>query len=469
MDFRSQKKSLTEKLELKKQERSKRTATLLRQVKKAEGEKARLPLDSSCNRNDEKERKLRKQLQSQLRKLQKRQEEQKRFTKQLQKDLMAVRDRESVLKQENWELRRELHETGKHQMEKQQALKAQLDVETDKRIQAERVAEQLQTEKLKKNKSGNKLADLANQVKHLRASNQEYRQKLENYDLLKDQEYGGMKQDIDKLSKELDQYKLEEKKLKDPSYLVKAMKENLTPAQIPELLNVLETFINLENLRYFYRGKHNVFHILMRRSGLLKHRSRKMTERGDASSSTEEERLGYLVEQRGEWLFVDLAENEFPFKYPLSWDMQARNESPARAVIVEGKAVLTKLFTLELPDREEKGSVLPIKTKTRKRTFAAFGNYHVLLIGARFLSDYKVRLENHGCTVTIHNPYEENYDLLSGKLNQADVILVCEKHVPHTLWGHIDRTEEKVSILKNDSRDLVAAHAYWTLERCGLV
>jgi hypothetical protein len=41
--------------------------------------------------------------------------------------------------------------------------------------------------------------------------------------------------------------------------------------------------------------------------------------------------------------------------------------------------------------------------------------------------------------------------------------------VPHSIWGHVDRSEQNVGVLKNDSKDLIATYAYMALDRCGLL
>ncbi|QTC41506.1 hypothetical protein I7V34_21060 [Bacillus sp. V3] len=92
--------------------------------------------------------------------------------------------------------------------------------------------------------NGNRRVNLAQQVKQLKESNQQYRQKLENYDLLKEQEYGGMRIDIEKLSRELDQYKLMEEKINNPMYIMKFMSTNLKKEHLPELLTLIESIIN---------------------------------------------------------------------------------------------------------------------------------------------------------------------------------------------------------------------------------
>ncbi|UJL46229.1 hypothetical protein KFZ58_18030 [Virgibacillus sp. NKC19-16] len=35
----------------------------------------------------------------------------------------------------------------------------------------------------------------------------------------------------------------------------------------------------------------------------------------------------------------------------------------------------------------------------------------------------------------------------------AEIILVCERHIPRSMWNYVDRTQPFVSVLKQDSRD----------------
>lgn len=107
--------------------------------------------------------------------------------------------------------------------------------------------------------------------------------------------------------------------------------------------------------------------------------------------------------------------------------------------------------------------------KAQTRAYTQFGNFKILVIGSRFMSDYKHRLEKHGCTAILHNAYEENFQVLKGKISKAEIILVCERHIPHSVWDHVDKKQPFVSALKQDSKDLVATFAYLTLKRCELV
>jgi hypothetical protein len=132
MDFRSQQKSLLERIERTKLERTKRTAKLLNQFKDSDKAKPEARVAAGKKREENPERRLRKKLQSQLKKLQRKQEEQKKRTKELQSELAAIRDRESSLKRENWNLQRKPQVVEDDLLEKQKAIKAQLNEEWKK-------------------------------------------------------------------------------------------------------------------------------------------------------------------------------------------------------------------------------------------------------------------------------------------------------------------------------------------------
>jgi hypothetical protein len=471
LKFNSHQKDLR-KIEMNKQEKVKRTSKLFKQIKEMQDSRSEHSAEADSKVGSKKENKEQqgKNLRSEMKKLQKKYDEQKRLNHKLKKEMRTTNEKAAILKRENWELKQKFGRIENSFAARENEFLAAYEEEKVKRELGEKVIEQLEEEKRKKQKNGNGKVNLAQQVKQLKVSNQQYRHKLQNYDLLKEQEYGGMQKDIEKLSKELDQYKLmEERTVKNPMYLMKFMKTNLTKKHLPDLLKLVESFITIDNIHYFYRGRHNVFYIFMRRVGLLSYRSRKDTEEMDSRHPGRKEILGHLADKGDHWVFVDSDSNEFLLKYPLASDMLTMNERPVKAILEEGKAILTEHFNWESSIRAEEGQPTKGRSAVNQRKYANFGNYNVLIIGSRFLSDYKHRLEMHGCNAFVHNPYEESYELIAGKLSRADVILVCERHVPHNIWGHVDRSEQNVGVLKNDSKDLIATHAYMVLERCGLL
>ncbi|WP_373894191.1 hypothetical protein [Virgibacillus sp. CBA3643] len=153
------------------------------------------------------------------------------------------------------------------------------------------------------------------------------------------------------------------------------------------------------------------------------------------------ERLGYVTYDAHTWKFVDVTESERFEIYPINANISDKEltiDQPAKATLKQDGVTITKLFTsmepTPIPPRKRSPS-----TKTPRRKYRAFGNFKVLILGSRFMSEYKHRLENHGCHVEIHNPYEESFEVLKGKINRAEIILVCEGHIPHSIWDYVDR------------------------------
>jgi hypothetical protein len=124
--------------------------------------------------------------------------------------------------------------------------------------------------------------------------------------------------------------------------------------------------------------------------------------RGKGINASRQKILGHLSDKSDHWVFVDYDSNEFPLKYPLASDMLTMNERPVKAILEEGNALLTEHFNWESSIRAEEGQR---RSAVKQRKYVNFGNYNILIIGSRFLSDYKHRPEMYGCTAVVHNPY----------------------------------------------------------------
>src|SRR5690625_3880583 len=100
-------------------------------------------------------------------------------------------------------------------------------------MEAERRIEQLELEQGKK--GGKKLVTLANQVKQLKQSNRTLRKQLEHNDLLTNQRYGNIKQEMEHLQKEVQIYRKREKEIHHyPMYLMSYMKQHMTEEYLPD-------------------------------------------------------------------------------------------------------------------------------------------------------------------------------------------------------------------------------------------
>lgn len=457
---------------MKKNDREKRTSKLMKKARLLQDDHPYVKTSFSIEEEYDSEKKRRKHLQSEVRKLEKKVGQQKRLNQKLKKDAATSEKMVSTLKRELWELNEKQNQEEKRYVEKANVLKESLEKERTKRIQVEKVNEQLEAARGKKNKGSNKLLELSNQVKQLKESNQAYRHKLENYDLLKKQEYGNLNKQLENLTAELDRYKaLEKNTIKNPAYLLKNVKTQLNKDNIPDLLKVLETFITIENVRYFYRGFDNVFYRYMKRVSQLNYQSKKLKLQ-NSSHRSRAQRLGYVTRDAEGWWFVETTKGNDGLSYPIKNQETVEGvpiDCPVKVFLENGEATIMKILHWEQPEEGRSGMPQIKAKKAEQREYIKFGTFRVLVIGSRFLHDYKERIERHGGKVEIHNPYEESYTLMEGKMNRADIILVCERHVPHSVWGHVDKNVLHVSVLKNDSKDMVSTITYLTLERCGLI
>ncbi|ALC91572.1 hypothetical protein AM500_18610 [Bacillus sp. FJAT-18017] len=183
------------------------------------------------------------------------------------------------------------------------------------------------------------------------------------------------------------------------------------------------------------------------------------------------ERLGYLAFEDGEWIFTDLTTtaeiNCFPVKDP-SIIPPDSTDLPARARVQVGVAEITRFYSWygSTPTSNNKKEN---RKDSKPKKYKSFGNFKILIVGSRQMNDYMSRLEKHGCLVEVHNPYEDGFELLKGRVGRAEIILVCERHVPHNVWDYIDRRQPYVSVLKKDSADLISTYTYLTLQRCELI
>ncbi|MCE4049915.1 hypothetical protein [Bacillus sp. Au-Bac7] len=380
------------------------------------------------------------------------------------------------LKKEKWQLQEEINHITKQFDHEKKVLNIKLKNEMNLTKGMQRQLDTQKKERSGKLKGLEKQIALAKQIEMLKKNNAELKQRLDNYDSLVKQEHVDYKAEVAKLLKELNRYKMLENRLRNnPEALFKYLQQLMNTTHLPEFLHLLEQYITKENLKYFYKEDQNVFYTFMRRVSLLSYHSKKKTISPfvlrNPKNSSEKDRLGYLTKEDGEWKFIDLTSTpeakELPVKNNSIID-SANVELPVRAIVYEGVAEITRVYSGQEFNQGNSGQNTN-KRVTKRKTFKPFGNFKVLIVGSRQMNDYKERLEKHGCNVEVHNPYEEGFELFKGKISRAEIILVCERHVPHNVWAYIDRQQPFVSVLKKDSPDLIATYAYITLQRCELI
>ncbi|WHX41181.1 hypothetical protein QNH36_03170 [Mesobacillus sp. AQ2] len=469
--------------EKKRRAHCKKNVELSKAKREALNEKFLAHIKTSTRENEQvikeenKEKHLIKEFRNQLRKVKKEIEAQNKLIADLKKENRIIKQKNGSLKKENWQLQEAInHFTKEYEFEKKE-LHNKLKNEFNRTKGMQKQLDILKKERSRKLKGVEKQIAFARQVELLKETNTDLKRKLDNYDSLVKQEQGDYKEEIVKLQKELNRYKVLENKLRNnPEALFKYLHQMINPTHLPYFLNLLEQYITQGNLKYFYREGQNVFYTFMRRVSLLGYHSKKMATSPfvirNPKNSSEKDRLGYLTKEDGEWRFLDLTSTSETKELPVRNIANINaddSELPVRAIVFEGIAEITRVYSRHEFNPENSGQKNISKKVTKRKNFHPFGNFKVLIVGSRQMNDYKNRLEKHGCIVEIHNPYEEGFELFKGKISRAEIILVCERHVPHNMWDYIDRQQPFVSVLKNDSSDLIATYAYITLQRCELI
>lgn len=441
--------------------------------KQSEGEPIISKVTPPTHEDIQREKRLRKRAQRQLQTVQKKLETSKQSILERNQQLHDLEEKTVKLEYERFESHQRLSRVDELEIELARRDQLLL-VEQERRKQAEKMIEKM-TIHYRKQKDGRNKVDLANQVKQLKESNKVLHKQVENYDLLAWEKYGNMERELKGLRKEVHTFRNREQEMKrDPMFLVEYMKNYISSDYLPELLEMLQSNITTENLHHFYLEEKNVFYLLMRRVNLLKFHSQRRSNQyklKSTSNSNDLERLGYLSYENDKWLFVDMTQADHPKVYDVlenTSDEPLTTDRPAKATLHQHGVTILTCFSMETPKytQHKKKHINP---PTSKKEYVWFGNFKVLVIGSQFLNEYKNRLEKHGCNVLLHNPFEESYEVLKGKISRSEIILVCERHIPHSIWDYVDKKQPYVNVLKQDSKDLLSTFTYLTLQRCELV
>ncbi|ALC91573.1 hypothetical protein AM500_18615 [Bacillus sp. FJAT-18017] len=155
-----------------------------------------------------------------LKKAQKEIEAQKKLIHELREENRLEKQKNESLKREKWELQEELNQVTKRFEIKAMELHTSLQKELKQTKELESQLDLLKKEKRRKRVS-DKQKNLANQVKQLREQNTALKQKLDNFDSIVIQEHGDLREELAKLQRELDTYKVFENNLRsNPELLI---------------------------------------------------------------------------------------------------------------------------------------------------------------------------------------------------------------------------------------------------------
>lgn len=186
-----------------------------------------------------------------------------------------------------------------------------------------------------------------------------------------------------------------------------------------------------EKIGYIHREKNNIFFV-----DVLSEKNRRLSIRGNFTFRKLQS--GMTVRVIDNISYVDVKE------------ILSNKKKEARSIAEKEKALREEKKAQQKREKREK------KLEARKKKYQELGKHQVLLVGSRFLSKYKDRLEKYGFQVLIHNAYEDSIHLLKSKSNRVDVTVICERHIPHEVYDHISKRDPMVVCINRDNRDIVA-------------
>ncbi|KQN96953.1 hypothetical protein [Paenibacillus sp. Leaf72] len=186
-----------------------------------------------------------------------------------------------------------------------------------------------------------------------------------------------------------------------------------------------------------------------------------------------QENYGYITKRNEEWYFYSLLNVQYSLK---DYDETSESDLPAKVKIADGDAYLLETYSDDVILRQkvsEKGVIARkshINTPNNEESyFPYFGNFNVLIIGSITQNDFLSRLTKHGLSVNFHNPFDENTELISAKVNKADVIVVITSKINHLLWGHLNKSDERIEEIESFAVDRVVARIRYAGIRLGLI
>ncbi|QNR65427.1 hypothetical protein IAQ67_16160 [Paenibacillus peoriae] len=180
---------------------------------------------------------------------------------------------------------------------------------------------------------------------------------------------------------------------------------------------------------------------------------------------------GFIVKEEDQWYFYDLNNNVY---LVTSSKTKLIPDLPASAAIYEDGTAY--VFYVYYDSYEENDNNTDNKNHEKKddaiekKEGLKFGeDLNILVVGSRNISEYSHRLESHGFNVETHNPFEESYHLIEGKVRRSDIVIVCTSHIDHSIMDFIDKDDQKVELIEKDSSKKILVRARYAAIKLGLI
>lgn len=184
---------------------------------------------------------------------------------------------------------------------------------------------------------------------------------------------------------------------------------------------------------------------------------------------------GYVtLNEFGEYYFNSVNND----KYPIIYSKKEINvDIPCKVGISNNQAYIfnqykeNDIYKSQNIDRTEENIKLKKDFKIGDELYKSdiFKGYSILIIGSRSKKQYVDLLSKQGATVMWYNPFEENLKRLDEKYKYADIVLVCTRHISHSIYNHIDISNKKVQQIKRDDNEVILARARFALITLGLI
>jgi hypothetical protein len=348
-------------------------------------------------------------------------------------------------------------------------------------------ATQINTSLMQELKSINKLLEEANKERtELRNNIGQLEKELESSkEIIKNQ--------VQKLSSYLGQIKMfeEQAQLSKKAAQIKTLEDTVAKmhkeiARLQQELfeigsqsnaDIINVFMN--QINSFTENEHNQLLTLVDRiNNFLKTDVKKNSIKNNKSSTSivqVKSEVGVAKIKDDQWIFVNLNGDEFELE---TYGEIALPDTPIRADTVKNKAYLMYVYKQSqhtyqkiLGQKEQNGRILEETEKAEEEIFERIylNGVKTLIVTGRLNRNYRKRLSLYGVEVETHNPFEESYEVLSGKMQRADIIIVITTFVSHSVLNHIDINSDRVELMERDSIHAILSRIRYLTIKLGLI
>ncbi len=231
---------------------------------------------------------------------------------------------------------------------------------------------------------------------------------------------------------------------------------------VSKLLFLLDEKLGMDNITE-YEPLYRLFSKMIRMKKFLRRYTGYMAKSNNGSVEVV---MGYILYSHEQHWFASL--NGQAYRLDISSEeLGATDDLPASAVINDGKARIKTIYPIEY--NNDFPGPNPTVNRSRKHKELNSDDIHefqgikILIVGSRNKEKYLKALSDLGAKVTWHNPYEDGENALMGKLSSANVVILCQRHIPHGILDIADITDPRVELVSRDNVTVIIARIRFVL------